>query len=684
MVLSRRAMMRSTMAAFILANRLDGFSQIAVPEFQRRGDSVGVDPAYLSNGLVGIRPGRIPLMPAPACVAGFVYLQPDHSVESLSPAPYPLTTDIRVNGISLLESPERCALISQRLDMSNGELKTEFTFDGGSGIKAGVLVRQLTLRSEPSLLWQRIEIRPATSGRIEFAPQITTAGIPGRVITEGLPVGGKADCALLFQSLGDLSRLGVAVLVKADPQFASQQQRFASYSGDVREGATYTFDTLASMVSSFYHQEPNVEAIRLVHWGEQTGIDRLIEDNHREWSELWKSRVVVTDSDDQRALDAAFFYLHSSNHRSNLNGMAPFGLSSSRYYLGHSFWDTETWSFLPILLSSPAAAESLLLFRRRGLDAAKKAAALFGYRGAQFPWEAAPINGEEVTPVFAATGWAEQHIVPDIALAFWQYQLATGDKTFLVESTWPVLRSVAEWIESRGVKTQRGFEVLNIMGPDEASNGLNNSAYVNLACQMVMRAAIRCAAAMGIQAPVVWQQIVSSMYMPVNADGILTIAEQSPNDAFGDISYLLPFDVELDHSILQHTWEAHRGVKSIAPEIAFAKVAEAALTAVMGDRAAAARLFRDSWAPDWLEPFGMTREASPQTHGCFLTNCGSLLRTAMLGFTGLRVSDGAWNRYDATLPENWKSIEIQCIYIRGAKKRIFAQHGRKAEIVDLA
>ena len=639
------------------------------------------DPAYLSNGLVGIRPGRIPLMPAPACVAGFVYLQPDHRVESLSPAPYPLTTDIRVNEISLLESPERCALISQRLEMSNGELTTEFTFDAGNGIKTAVLVRQLALRSEPSLLWQRIEVRPFASGRIEIAPQITTAGVPGRAVSDGVPAGGKADCALLFQSLGDLSRLGVAVLLQADPRF-SLQQHPARYSGDVSEGTTYRFDTLASMVSSFYHQEPDIEAIRLVHWGEQTGVDRLLEENRREWSELWKSRVVVTDSDDQRALDAAFFYLHSSNHRSNLNGMAPFGLSSSRYYLGHSFWDTETWSFLPLVLSSPAAAESLLLFRRRGLAAAKKAAALFGYRGAQFPWEAAPINGDEVTPVFAPTGWAEQHIVPDVALAFWQYQLATNDKTFLVEATWPVLRAVAEWIESRGVQTQRGFEILNIMGPDEASNGLNNSAYVNLACRMVMKAAVRCAAAMEIQPPAAWQQIVTSMYLPINVDGVLTIAEQSPNDAFGDISYLLPFDVELDHSVLQRTWEAHRSVKSTAPEIAFAKVAEAALTAVMGDRAAAARLFRDSWAPDWLEPFGMIREASPQTHGCFLTNCGSLLRTAMLGFTGLRVSDGEWDRYDATLPENWKSIEIQRIYIRGEKKRMFAQHGKKAQLVD--
>jgi trehalose/maltose hydrolase-like predicted phosphorylase len=564
--------------------------------------------------------------------------------------------------------------------MSNGELATEFTYDAGNGVVVSILVRQVALRSEPSLLWQKIEVQPSARARIEISPQISTAGVPGRALRDGVPLGGRADRAVLFQSRGDLSQVGIAVQVIPDRSFV-WQERSSTYSGDASEGTTYVFHTLGSMVSSFYHPEPDIEAIRLVHRGEQTGVGRLLEENRLEWNDLWKSRVVLNGNlEDQRALDAAFFYLHSSNHRSNLNGMAPFGLSSSRWYLGHSFWDTETWSFLPILLSSPRAAESLLLFRRRGLEAARKAAALFGYRGAQFPWEAAPTNGNEVTPVFAATGWAEQHSVPDVALAFWQYQLATDDKAFLAEATWPVLKAVAEWIESRGTHTQRGFEILNIMGPDEANNGLNNSAYVNLACRLVMNAAIRCARAMGGEPPPVWQRIATSMYLPVNKQGVLTIAEDSANDAFGDVSYLLPFGVEVDESVLKRTWNTYRMITSTKPKIAFAKAAESSLVAVMGDRRAAARLFRDSWQPDWLEPFGMMREAAPRTDGCFLTNYGSLLRTAMLGFTGLRVSEREWNKFEATLPENWNSIEIERIYIRGQEKRVSASHGKKARI----
>jgi len=675
-------MMESMLGAFVMAQRLYAFDWTAIPAFDRRGDSPGADSAYLSNGLVGIRPGRIPLLPAPTCVAGFVFVEPDQRVESLSPAPYPLTTDLRLNGVSLLDSPERCILKTQHLDMSNGELTTAFTFDLGESSSAAIVVRQAALRTEPSLLFQRVDIQVTSTAHLEFSPQITTAGIPGQIVREGVPSGGKADLALLFRSLGDLAQLGIAVMVKPAKGFTLQQGS-ATYNGELQQGNKYTFDTLASLVSSFYHQEPDIEAIRLVNWGSQTGVETLIDSNRKAWSELWKSRVIVAGSpDDQRVLDSAFFYLHSSNHPANLNGMAPYGLSQSRYYLGHSFWDTETWSFLPLLLSSPEAAKSLLVFRRRGLEAAKQIAGLFGYRGAQFPWEAAPLNGQDVTPVFAATGWAEQHIVPDVALAFWQYQLATGDKDFLEGATWPVLRAVAEWIESRGVTTQRGFEIRNIMGPDESRNGLDNSAYVNIACRMVMKASIRCAQMMGRTVPAQWHRIATTMYLPINGDGVLTIGDGSSKDALGDISCLFPFDVDLDQTVFQRTWRAFYDKKVSAGAIGFVMAATSAAAAAMGDRKAAADLFRLSWQPFWLEPFGMIREISSQTYGCFLTDYGSILQTAMLGFTGIRIGESDWAKYDAVLPENWNSIEIERIYVRGEGKHVIAKHGSRARIVD--
>src|SRR5260370_17926570 len=127
------------------------------------------------------------------------------------------------------------------------------------------------------------------------------------------------------------------------------------------------------MVSDLYHPEPDLEAIRLASWGSLLGFETLREQNRSSWAELWKSRVRVSgDTDAQRVLDAAFFYLHSSLHASTRTGMPPFGLSQFAYYYGHSFWATETWSLLPFTLTAPPTASRLLEYRFPVLDSAKR------------------------------------------------------------------------------------------------------------------------------------------------------------------------------------------------------------------------------------------------------------------------------------------------------------------------
>jgi hypothetical protein len=46
----------------------------------------------------------------------------------------------------------------------------------------------------------------------------------------------------------------------------------------------------------------------------------------------------------------------------------------------------------------------------------------------------------------------------------------------------------------------------------------------------------------------------------------------------------------------------------------------------------------------------MMREGSLAGEGCFLTTCGSLQQTAMPGFTGLRIGEGIWRPYPASMP----------------------------------
>ena len=676
------------------------------PKFLAEDFSKVFDPAYLSNGLIGIRPGPNPLARAQTCTSGFDFVHPAHKVECLSPGPYPLQTDIRVGGVSLLKRPELVKIRRQTLDTATGELLTQMEFTPSAGVRFDLEILQFASRSVPSLVCQQIRVIPSADTEIEFVPTIDSTGVPGRIDFTQAPERTQIDLVAGFESAGGLSKLGIALWILT-PE--GQPQKQPSSSTDSRVARSYTlkarsneptrFQTIAAAVSDLYHPEPPLEAIRMASWGTLLGFDTLRAQNRAAWAELWKSRVKVTgDADAQRVLDAAFFYLHSSLHSSTRTGMPPFGLSQSAYYYGHSFWDTETWSLLPITLAAPATAKSLLEFRLRGLDYAQRLAALYGYRGAQFPWEASPIKGFETTPTFAGTGWGEQHVTPDVALGFWEYQLATNDQNFLRDASWPVLRAVAEWIESRGTFTNRGFEIQNIMGPAEDVPNVTNVSYMNLACKMVLSAAIRCAQLAGAAAPNSWSKIRDAFVLPIDKSKNIMLPYDNPpapsNPAYstGNLDMLALHDPPLPPELLRSTHDAEELIRrqraaaaaKTQPDfiIGFADAALSATAAFLGEKRAALEHFHSSWKSVWLEPFGMIRETPGQDYGCFLTNYGSLLQTAMLGFTGLRVAEGDWRKYPASLPAGWSKIEIDRIFVRGEAKRLVATDGAHAQLLS--
>jgi protein-glucosylgalactosylhydroxylysine glucosidase len=675
------------------------------PKFAVEDFSKVFDPAYLSNGLIGIRPGPDPLAKAQTYVSGFVFAHPAHWVESLSPAPYPLGTDIRVREISLLKRPDLLKIRRQTLDMSCGELSSELVFDPGSGTRLNVEVLQFASRSVPSLVCQEIRLTSSVDAEIEVVASIDSDGVPGRTYLTQPPERTQIDLVSGFESEENLSKLGVALWVLSPDTPAQRQEPVSTESSSTRTyvlklqaGRPVRFQTIAAMVSKLYHPEPPLEAIRLASWGSLLGFATLRSDNRAAWVDLWKSRVKVTgDADAQRVLDAAFFYIHSSVHASTRTGMPPFGLSQFSHYYGHSFWDTETWSLLPVILTAPEAARSLLEYRVRGLGYAKRQAALYGYRGAQFPWEAAPIGGFETTPTFAGTGWGEQHVTPDVALGFWEYQVATNDQNFLQESTWPVLKAVAEWIESRGVYSERGFEIQHIMGPDEDVPNISNVSYMNLICKMVLTASIRCAQMVGAHAPASWSKIRDALVLPIdNSKKIVQPYDNPPSPtsnsySTGQMDFLTVHDIPIDIELLRrtHAFEEtiSRGREASSPgagiPIGFAEAAISATAAFLGEKRRALELFHQSWRNAWLEPFGMIREASSQDYGCFLTNHGSLLQTVMLGFTGIRISEGDWAKYPVSLPAGWSRIEIDRIFVRGEAKRLIATDGAPAKLLSI-
>ncbi|HEY1500598.1 MAG TPA: hypothetical protein VGF88_13535 [Acidobacteriaceae bacterium] len=663
--------------------------------------------AYLGDGLLGIRPNPNPLSQSETVAAGFVFSHPAGGFENAAPAPYPLGVDIRVGGASLLSNSASLKIERQTLDLEHAELVTEMSFVAGNRLELALKVTQFAVRSVPSLLCEEIEITPTDDASIEIVPQIQREGIPGTVYRDDVP-GGKKEASLVLGMESDRrSRVGEAVVVT--PVENLKREADGVFRLTLQRGHTASFRTIAAVVTSAYDPQPDLQAIRVASWGQMLGWGELRAQNRAAWKKLWRGRVIVQgDEAAQRALDAAFFYLHSSAHQDLLTGVAPFGMSQWADYSGHAFWDMDSWDLPAVVATNPEAARAMVLYRARGLPAAERKAASFGMRGAMYPWEAG-LDGSDQTPSEANTGWAEQHIVPDVAVAAWEYYEATGDRETLRSAVWPILREVAEWVSHRGVFTARGYEISHVMGHNEWVANVSNDSMVNLLCRMALRDAIAAAAVLGERPPAEWSRIEKAIYIPQDSvrkviepfsqDGPLLYFDEPKNryeqvdlrehpEAYtlNNTEILVFHDPPIPPALYRSTWsyeESLRVKRPSSPSVpgslrspGFSIPPLAACAAMFGDREKAAELFRLAATEYVTGPFDIPKEYRAYYDGAYVTNNASLLLAAMYGFTGMRIADGDWRKYAVSLPSGWNRIEIDRIWIKGRPWHMVAEQGK--------
>ena len=675
----------------------------------------------LSNGLIGISPGPNPLLPGKAVVAGFIHEHPTMQFEQFSPAPYPMGLDLIIDEQSMRDYPDSITVLNQSLNMSNGELTTSMKMKVGSDNSLEIDVIQFACRSVPCLVAQEIYLKTDRKCTVKVQTKIDTDNIDlsefkprTRDITGGWYSVDLVDQVKAFES--DRCRLGIAQIIPRGNDI--DQDDVGHYRLKMKTGKTKSFQMIASVVPDLYHFEPHLEAIRLARWGDMVGYERLKQQNHLAWDELWKSRIKVIgcDEEDQQALDVAFYYLHSNIHPSTKTGYPPFGLTQNGAYYGHNFWDTDLWTFIPTVLVQPEAGKATIEYRHKGLDAAKNRAKLFGYRGAQYPWEAS-LDGSEVTPSNCPTGWAQQHTTLGVAWCAWEYYMATGDDFGLHDFVWPILKNVNEWVESRGHFTRRGFEFDMMMGPDEHINDLSNQTYFNLLAKKSIQAGIECCQIMGYNVPGKWKKIYKQIFIPMDhqngvvlpydPDSMVTAYDEDTRTfikkkltldgqtySLGNLHFLFVHGTPVDDQIFTNTYLAEEKIRlnrepepsvpgsSRAPS--FTSPVYMACAAFNNERGKSAELFKNSWKPYWLEPFGMTREYQSQDYGSYITSFGSMLQQTMLGLTGLRIKTGKdWSVYPSKFPEGWESIDIDQLFIRGDPVSVHASHGKKAEILRI-
>jgi trehalose/maltose hydrolase-like predicted phosphorylase len=665
-------------------------------------------PAYLSNGVIGLRVRENPLATGMALLNGYSGMHPVKKIEAAAVAPYPLAGNISLNGVWLSDVPHQITVLDQAYNFANGELSTRLRYVA-EGVRASIEVLTFCCRHQPTLLAQEISVTVDKACDLKFQAIADIGSIPGKMLARTLetPGGGNDfDGSLLWEADGGFSRCGLALVTELlgdnapnceTPSGGDRSPLIKEYGLRAKSSRTYRLRQIASLVPSALHDHPDRHAERLVALGRHQGFEGLRKANGSEWKELWKGRVILhgASREWQQLADAAFYYMNASVHAGSPSSTSMFGLATwhdYHYYYGHVMWDIETFSIPPLMLLQPEAAEALLEFRTRNLLGARRTAQAMGRRGLQFPWEAAPGSGQEAAPSPGTAAWHEDHVSLDVALAFANYAWVSGDRNFLREKAWPVLYGVSDWIASRSHRGRRGWEIRRSMGIAERKSESDNEAFTLLATQAVLEATMRAAESLGHSINTDWQQIAGHLKLPVR-NGVLV-----SHDAFrrneekaatpSPLMGIFPLDV-LDAQVGNATLDYYL---PMSPDYVGSPMLSAfygVWAARQGDRRAALKLLDEGYAKFVTGRFLQTLEYRPDKFpeqpkaGPFFANMGGFLMSLLLGFPRLKISDKPvddWPQDQVILPAGWESIEVERLWIRGQPARMLARQGQKTQL----
>src|SRR4051794_32405495 len=485
-------------------------------------------PAYIANGLIGLRCGRIPFRDGTAMVNGFAGLDVNDGLEGFARVPFPLGADLTINDVRMSHVGQLVRFIEQRYDFARAELTTVLEFDAGD-TTAHIEVVQLCSHTQPSVVLQEIRVGVDRAADVAISAGVDPSGVSGNAAHHDRPSGKITDHApdglIVWSSHGDIAQCGIAFRAeflggeaersfhrRDEPGMTSTTFRFRA-----RRDRTYRVRQMASLVPSLVHPHPVDHAARMLSLAIQKGFDRLREDHAAAWQDLWRSRIELVGAPRrwQAMTDASLYYLLTSVHPASVASTSLFGLAywpNYHYYHGHVMWDIETFALPPLVLAEPKSARAILDYRFRHLEAARVNARLGGWQGAMYPWESCPMHGEEVTP--GSTAPFKGHATLDVGLAFASYVHATGDIDYLRRFAWPVIQAIAEWTESRVERTRRGYEIREMTGPAETTPPVDNNAFVNMAAAQILREAAGFAEQLGDPPHRRWRDIADGLIVP--------------------------------------------------------------------------------------------------------------------------------------------------------------------------
>jgi len=229
------------------------------------------------------------------------------------------------------------------------------------------------------------------------------------------------------------------------------------------------------------------------------------------WKELWNEADIRITGDRYAQMLIRLHIYHllvtaSPHYTWQDTGIPARGLHGEAYR-GHIFWD-EMYVLPFYNIHFPEITKSVLMYRYKRLNKARKYAKQHGYKGAMYPWQSGSDGREETQIVHLnpiSGEWGEdysslqRHISIAIALNIWNYFITTLDEIFMIEYGAEMFLEISRFWASKCYKDQLTgkYSIDQVMGPDEfhekypgaETGGLKDNAYTNIMVSWMFRKA---------------------------------------------------------------------------------------------------------------------------------------------------------------------------------------------------
>ena len=685
-------------------------------------------PSYLANGYFSTMTSVRGTEPDRAYMVAFM----DYTRGDISrPAAIPGWSEIDYNpGTGWMNStrldPAIFAHYSQTLDMHDGTLTTRYRF---AYVKNPTDVKVVTFvsQADPHLAATRISITPRFDGRVQLRfpfrlwsghqPRFPIDSMTGdqmidAVIASGqnlndkpvptpdrAPVwypgttvvtdhGGDTKQGTLWldgEAVNGLKMAEAAAIewprdlkVESVKLEKTSDKLSLDIVAEVRKGSTYTFTKYIAASRQDWGGDAKAD-LALARQARDTGFDKLLARHVTAWHDLWKADIVV-DHDEavQRALHSDLYYLLSNTTVGTAWAMGACALTPN--YAGHVFWDSDSWVFPALLLLHPERAKSTVMFRHRTMQGARERAKQYGVKGLMYPWESDPQKGIDVTPHFAYGVYREIHVNADVAIAQWQYYLASGDLDWLKQYGWPVIRGVATFWKSRVTwdKARNRYEILHVTSPDEAYDDVPNDSFTNAAARKALEIATKAAGLVGAKADPAWAEIAKKMYIPFDgkAQRHYDFDPSVPHDKItwmgSSLAWLMypNLDLSMSPEVRRNDFDFQlQALKTHGDnpnEMMMVMLTVGA--AELGDGRAAGEWIDRNLIGFLKPPFNVRSETATNNAGYILATSAGFVQSFVYGLTGLRIDDkGLDPEYAPVLPPDWKSVTLKNVSFRGKR-----------------